>query len=137
VRWTCPQCDREFARARQSHVCVPGCTVDETFADHPAGQRAAYDAVVEHLRREGPVHEDAVRIGVFLKSEGKIAELRPKARGLTLLLFLAREVDDVRIRRRETTAQGRVMHTLRLLDAADVDDVVRAWLSEAYAAADA
>ncbi len=28
------------------------------------------------------------------------------------------------------------MHTLRLQDANDVDDVVCAWLSEAYAAAD-
>lgn len=35
-RWTCPRCDREFARARQSRVCVPGCAVDDTFADQPA-----------------------------------------------------------------------------------------------------
>ncbi|GAA3450671.1 hypothetical protein [Dactylosporangium matsuzakiense] len=29
ARWICPECEREFDRARQGHVCVPGGTVDD------------------------------------------------------------------------------------------------------------
>src|SRR5215470_19772214 len=73
-RWVCPYCEREFARAHQSHVCAPGGSVDDTFAGHPPGHRAVYAAIQAHLLSLGPVHEDAVAVGVFLKRDRKLAE---------------------------------------------------------------
>jgi hypothetical protein len=55
---------------------VPGCTVDRSFQGRPAVQRAIYDALITHLRTLGPVHEDAVAVGVFLLHERKFAEVR-------------------------------------------------------------
>jgi hypothetical protein len=43
-----------------------------------------YDALITHLRTIGPVHEDAVTVGVFLKHERKLAEVRPMARSLSV-----------------------------------------------------
>ncbi|HEY3685493.1 MAG TPA: DUF5655 domain-containing protein [Streptosporangiaceae bacterium] len=131
-RWTCPACDREFARARQSHFCVPGCTVEETFAGRPPVQREIYDAVVAYLTSLGPVHDDAVRVGVFLKSDRKIAELRPRVRWLSLFLALPRRLDDPRVSRVMDGAGDRVFHDIRLYTPDDVDDPLRAWLTEAY-----
>ncbi len=91
-RWTCPRCDREFGRANTAHVCVPGCTVDECFAPWPPLWRDIYDAIWEHLASLGPVHADAVKVGVFLLSDRKLAEVRPKARSLSLELLLPRTV---------------------------------------------
>lgn len=55
-RWTCPACDREFGRQRQSHQCVPGRTVDECFAARPPIQRDSYDVLIAHVRSLGEVH---------------------------------------------------------------------------------
>ena len=96
MRWTCPQCDREFARTNMGHVCVPGTTVDKVFAGHPSYMREVYDQVLERLRLSGPVHEDAVSVGVFLKAERKIAEVRPRARSLLLHVMLPRPVEGAR-----------------------------------------
>lgn len=134
-RWTCPACDREFARAGQSHTCVPGCTVDECFAGRPPIQRAIYDLLIGHLETLGPVHADAVRVGVFLKHDRKLAEVRPKARGLSLALMLPRTVDDPRVRRKVRTSADRVVHFLTLVDTDDVDEPVLDLLTEAYVAA--
>jgi hypothetical protein len=134
-RWTCPACEREFGRTHQSHVCVPGGTVDECFAGRPPVQRAIYDALMAHLDTLGPVHVDAVRVGVFLKHERKLAEVRPRARSLSLALVLPRPVDDPRIARRLPGSGGRIWHMLKLTAVADVDDRVRDWLTEAYHAA--
>jgi hypothetical protein len=131
-RWVCPACEREFGRAQQSHVCVPAWTVDDTFAGRPPAQRAIYDAIVEHLNGEGPFHEDAVRVGVFLKSERKFAEVRPKARGLWLDLVLPREIDDPRVSRRIRISADRVAHAVKLVSPAEFDERIRAWLTEAY-----
>lgn len=79
-RWTCPRCDREFGRANQAHTCVPGITVDECFAGRPPWQRPIYDAIVDHLESLGPVHADAVYVGVFLERAQKFAEVDDELR---------------------------------------------------------
>jgi hypothetical protein len=134
-RWTCPRCDREFERAHQAHVCVPGCTVEDTFAGRPPAQRAIYDAILAHLRSLGPVHVDAVSVGVFLKAQRKLAELRPMARSVSVGLFLPRLVDDPRIARRISVSADRTVHIVRLTVVDQLDDQLRGWLTEAYDAA--
>ncbi|HEU4426373.1 MAG TPA: DUF5655 domain-containing protein [Pilimelia sp.] len=134
-RWVCPRCEREFGRVNQSHVCVPGCTVDDVFARRPPVQRAIYDALMAHLAELGPVHVDAVGVGVFLKRDEKLAEVRPMARSLSLQFVLPRTLDDARVVRRMRISAGRFLHIVRLTDPGDVDETVRAWLAEAYLAA--
>ena len=131
-RWTCPRCEREFGKARQAHTCVPGITVDQTFAGRPAWQQPIYDAIVDHLATLGPVHADAVYVGVFLKRVQKLAEVRPKTRSVSLELVLPRAVESTRVARRITISPARVVHVVKLTDVAQVDDELRAWLTESY-----
>jgi hypothetical protein len=131
TRWICPNCEREFAAANQAHVCVPGITVNDLLARHPRWVSEIYAAVIEHLNALGPVHEDAVYVGIFLKSDRKIAEFRPRVRSVQLGLYLPYEVTDARIAR-ALPAADRVIHLINLISAQQVDDQLRGWLSEAY-----
>jgi hypothetical protein len=131
-RWTCPRCDREFGRALQSHTCVPGVTVDDAFAGRQPWQRAIYDEIIGHLESLGPVHEDAVSVGVFLKCDRKLAEVRPRSRDVSLALYLPRPDPDPRISRIFGRDGPRVIHMLALRRPDEVDDQVRRWLTEAF-----
>jgi hypothetical protein len=131
-RWTCPRCDREFGRARQSHTCVPGCTVDAAFAGRLPQSREVYDAILAHLQSLGPVHEDAVSVGVFLKRDRKLAEVRPRSRDVWLGLYLPRPASDPRFAKVMGHGGPRVFHILLLREADEVDDQVRQWLTEAF-----
>jgi hypothetical protein len=128
----CPNCEREFASANQAHVCVPGITVSELLRRHHGWMSEIYNAVIEHLTTLGPVHEDAVNVGVFLKSDRKIASFRPRVRSVQLSLFLPYELTDPRIARTLPVASGRVAHMINLTSADQVDHQLRGWLSEAY-----
>lgn len=110
-------------------MCVPGCTVDETFAPYPPVYREIYDRLVERL---GPVHEDAVRVGVFLKSEHKFAEVRPKARSLNLELTLPRRVEHPLVSRVLPIPGGRTAHFFKFTRVEDVDEQILDWMAEAY-----
>jgi hypothetical protein len=134
-RWRCPACDREFAREHQSHVCVPGNTVEETFAGRPAVQREIYNAIVGYLQTLGPVHIDAVKVGVFLKNETKLAEVRPMARALSLSVVLPYPLDHHRVSRRMKVSADRIAHNVKLSTVSDVDDELKEWLAQAYDAA--
>lgn len=111
---------------------MPGITVDAAFAGRPPAARAVYDAILAHVRSLGPVHEDAVSVGVFLKCDRKLAEVRPRSRDVWLGLYLPRPVHDRRIAKVFGPSGPRVVHVILLRDAADVDDLVRAWLTEAF-----
>ena len=132
TRWTCPRCDREFARTGQGHTCVPGCTVDETFAGRDPKFRAIYDAVLDHVRTLGEVHEDAVKVGVFLKRDRKLAELRPRSKDILVYLFLPHPIETARIAPARWASGPRVGHQLKLREVSDVDDEVRTWFTIAY-----
>jgi hypothetical protein len=111
---------------------VPGGGVDETFAGRPAYQRAIFDAIMRHLDTLGEVHLDAVSVGVFLKRERKMAEIRPKARSLRMWLVLGHRSLDPRVQRADATPGGRVAHVFKLTSAEDVDEGLRELLTEAF-----
>jgi hypothetical protein len=111
---------------------VPGITVETLLARHPAWVGEIYAEIVAELRSFGPFHEDAVDVGIFLKSDRKLAEFRPRVRSVLLWLLLPAPVDDVRVVRALPAAADRWAIGLKLTSAAEVDDQVREWLAEAY-----
>jgi hypothetical protein len=111
---------------------VPGGTVDESFAGRPAWQREVYDAIIGYLRTLGPVHEDAVKVGVFLLRHRKFAEVRPMARALALYLMLPKPVEHPLIARREALGRERFGHAFRLRALGDIDEPLRELLALAY-----
>lgn len=98
--WTCPACGRLFGRARQSHDCAPGLTLDEYFATGPPHERPVFDAVMRHLDTVGWFHADIVSVGVFLKNPHEFAELRPMQRRVALSFWLARPAQHRTVTRR-------------------------------------
>ena len=111
---------------------MPGITVNDLLARHPDWVKQIYRLVIEHLSSLGPVHEDAVNIGIFLKSDRKIAEFRPRVRSVLLSIYLPYEMSDARIARTLPAAAGRVIHLITLTSPAQVDDQLREWLSAAF-----
>lgn len=132
ARWRCPRCDREFGRARQSHTCIPGNSIDETFRGRPPEQRAIYDAIVRHVETLGEVHIDALQVGVFLKSDRKFADLRPKSKWLQCGVYLPYVIDDPRVARSFRLSEHRCISIFKLFDPADVDEQLREWLTDAF-----
>lgn len=51
--WTCPDCDRRFARRGQGHECAPAMTVEGYFSTGPPFERPVFEAVMESLREVG------------------------------------------------------------------------------------
>lgn len=128
MSWTCPSCDRTFARNKQSHVCEPGLSLEEYFSTGPPWERPVFEAVNAHVQTLGPVIVEPVAIGIFFKRPKLFVELRPLSKWVRLGLALARSVDDPRI----TSKLGDGWYGIRLREPSDVDDQVRAWLTQSW-----
>jgi len=132
MTWTCPGCGRAFARAHQSHGCSPALELADYFATGPSFERPVFDAVATHLRSVGPVRIEAVQVGILFKRQRTFAELRPGRDRLRLSLLVSRDLVDPRVVRRMTRSGRRWAVWVDLRAPADVDETVRAWLTEAY-----
>lgn len=130
--WTCPECERRFRRARQSHDCAPAMALEEYFSTGPDHERPIFEAVMRHLDTVGSVHVEPVSVGIFLKRSQTFAELRPKDRWVALSFSLPRKVDHERITRKVVCYHGRYYHVANLRSPEDLDERLRGWLSEAY-----
>ncbi|MGH9139276.1 MAG: DUF5655 domain-containing protein [Acidimicrobiales bacterium] len=136
MAWTCPSCQRQFGRAKQGHECAPALSLDEYFSTGPERERPIYEAVVAHLDTLGAYHVEPVSVGILLKRGRTFAELRPMVRWEALYVGFRRAVNDHRIARRIKGSGASTWYVVNLRSAADVDDVVRDWLTEAYVDAD-
>ncbi len=85
-----------------------------------------------HLATVGPVHEDSVQVGVFLKSDRKFVELRPMARALSVNLQMSRPISDARVARTQRITAVQHLNVVRVTDPDEVDEVLCGWLTEAY-----
>ena len=131
--WVCPRCDRQFGRVSQSHLCAPALSIDAYFAGRDETQRRIFEAISQQLESVGPVHCEAVDVGILFKHARTFAELRPRRRGMMLSLLLSRRLDNPRVTRIARPSRNRTAYGIRLFTPDEVDDEVRAWLTEAYA----
>ena len=129
--WSCPACGREFGK-RQAHVCAPALPVDTYFSRRPSVEREIFEAVREHLESLGPVIVEPVGVGILFKGKRTFVELRPRAKWVALSFGLNRRAEHPRITRTTRTNTARTYHGVRITGVANVDDVVRAWLTESY-----
>ena len=110
-------------------------TLEEYFSTGPPFERPIFEAVLAHLETLGPVHVEPVSVGIFLKKSGSLFELRPMTRWVALSFPLERKVTHPKIARKPYDAGRRFFHVANLRGPDDVDDDVKAWLTEAYLAA--
>jgi len=130
--WVCPACRRQFGKRNQSHDCEPAMSLDEYFSTGPDRERPIFEAVMAHLATVGPVHVEPVAVGIFLKRHRTFAELRPMQRWVALSFSLSRRMSHPLITRKVMAYGGRYFHVVNLAGPDDLDDEVRAALSEAY-----
>jgi hypothetical protein len=107
-------------------------TIEEYFSTGPAHERPVFDAVMAHVRTLGPVHADVVSVGIFLKNPRKFAELRPMQQWVAVSFSLARRARHRTITRKVITYGGRCWHVANVAVPDDVDDDLKALLTEAY-----
>ena len=85
-----------------------------------------------HLRTLGPVHVDAVSVGLFLKNPKKFAELRPRDRWVAVSFSLGRRATHRTIVRKVIPYGRRYWHIANVASPDDLDADLLALLTEAY-----
>jgi hypothetical protein len=129
--WTCPECAQTFVTRNASHSCVQ-LTLDGFFGDRRA-QRQLYEALLELVRRFGPVTVNVNRSRISFQARVRFATVARVTRsGLVCTFWLKREVVSPRITRVQLYPPSNYVHQFKPTDARELDDELAAWLRDAY-----
>jgi hypothetical protein len=131
--WQCPRCGRRFAAQNQTHACAALGSVDSHFAGADPQLRGVFDAIVASTTALGPFDILAEKTRIAFHARMSFAAFSVRRHWLDGHIILARVVSSPRFRRVEIYSRSNVLHAFRLVQPAEVDDELRAWLAEAYA----
>jgi hypothetical protein len=106
--------------------------LEEYFSTGPPFERPIFDAVMTHLAAVGPVHVEPVSVGIFLKRAQSFCQLRPMTKWTAMSFSLPHRVQHERIVRKPQEWNGRWWHVANLRTPDDLDDDLKACLTEAY-----
>lgn len=131
--WQCPECQRKFGRANQGHECAPAMDIEEYFETGPAFERPIFEVIRAHMQSVDPdVWFEPVSVGVFFKRRSVFLSLRTMTKWVAVGFSLDRKLDNGRISRKVVAHGKRYHHVVNVKDAAEIDQVLLDWLTEAW-----
>jgi hypothetical protein len=130
--WQCPRCRRYFANRNQSHFCGR-YDLAAHFRGKPSEIRAIFKAVLQAIRRCGPVKVLPEKTRIAFQVRMSFAQVTPRSRWVDGHVVLARRLEHPRFRRIDTISRRNHVHHFRLSAVSEVDAEVQSWLVEAYA----
>jgi hypothetical protein len=90
-------------------------------------------AVIGHVAGLGDdVVLEPTRDAVMVKKARTFAEVKPRQNATEVAFIVSRRIDDPRVLRTLDLTSRRIVHVVAVSDAAEVDQQLREWLTEAY-----
>ena len=129
--WKCPECGREFGRAKQWHSCAAK-GLDEHFRGRDPHLRGVFDLLVSKLRKLGPVKVDPVKTSINLTAGRHFAGVTVRGTFLRVGFFAPKRIVDSRIVHVERLGPDLFGHSVVVETAADLDGQLMRWLADAY-----
>lgn len=108
-------------------------TVDSHFAGKSPVVREIYDFLLATVQQFGPIIEEAKKTSIHLVHTTAFAGVATRKQHLVLTIKSDSELNSPRFHKVEQVSAKRFHGEIKIASPTDIDDEVRAWLSNAYA----
>ncbi len=130
--WTCPKCQRNFGKKRQSHLCSPGLSLEEYFDGAAPWEEPIFTVVRDHIATLGPVIVDPLNMGIKFKNGPMFLELRAMKKWVALGFSLGNRLASDRLSRKVIDYNNKFFHVINVDDPAMIDEEILGWITRSY-----
>lgn len=110
-------------------------SIDEYFESGPDFERPIFETVRDHMQSLDPdIWFEPVSVGIFFKRRSAFLKLRTMTKWIAVSFSLDRKLESGRLSRKVIAHGHRYFHVVNVRNAAEIDDELRAWLTEAWQA---
>ncbi len=109
--------------------------LDEYFATGPDFERPIFEVVRDHLQTFDPdIWFEPLLVGIYFKRRSTFVALRTMTKWIAVGFQLDRKLEHGRLSRKVVANGKRHYHVVNVRDAAEIDEELLDWLSEAWQA---
>lgn len=131
--WTCPSCNKTFAKNKQSHKCevVP---LDVLFEGKSPHIPELLEALLENIRptMTATVTTSRKAITLYAPSHKAFLGIEVKQKWFDIWFRLDRSIDEFPVFKVVKPSANIYAHYVRLHDSDDIDLILIDWIQEAY-----
>ena len=132
--WSCPDCERVFASANQSHMCTD-TTIDDLFEQKPVDLLLAFDKVLISVIDWEPCSVGTSTKSVVFSKRKAWLIVKPMSKELDLKIYTPDKLHHPSIKK-SVTYPNKYAHHLRISSPDDVTADLLALLRKGYDAYD-
>lgn len=131
MSWTCPECERVFARNKQAHSCE-SYPLDPLFFKSAKGVRELYDLLLARIKVFGPID---IRVGpynVSVRNLSTFMSIMPERDHLTIVFLRSELLDEFPIYQSHKQSSKRWANYVKIESPEEINHQLIAWLKDAY-----
>ncbi len=131
--WTCPKCDKIFARAHQSHRCIK-LPPEALFHGKAPELWLLFEHLVSELQKIGScrVTTSDKSISLYAANHKVFLVVQPKKKWMDIYFWLEAEVNEFPIFKTAQNRKDRWTHFVRLYSEEDIDAQLLRWLQQGH-----
>ncbi len=109
-------------------------SLEEYFETGPPFERPIFEAIRTHIESIDPaIWFEPVSVGIFFKRRTSFLQLRTMTKWVAVCFHLDRKLEHERLSRKVVRrGSPRYFHVVNVRDAADIDELLLDWLTEAW-----
>ncbi len=130
--WVCPNCQRCFKRADQTHTCKP-ISKDDLFSKRPPFLKNLFEKIEAIVSPFGEYREETVLPDViYFKTASTFMAVKVKKSYLELEFFLSHLENVPPVVKFLKISKNRVVHVVRVVNERHIDEQFMGWIKESY-----
>ena len=133
--WTCPHCNKTFAKENQWHVCV-NLPPEAALEGKAAILTTLFESLLAQVQNfaEFQVSASTKAISLYASNHKTFLVLQPKKKWMDVLFFLDREETEFPVFKVVPRSKTSWAHYVRLHDEEDLDAQLVRWIAEGHQA---
>jgi hypothetical protein len=133
--WVCPKCGRKFKRLGQSHSCK-AFPLQEHFEGKP-DSTLLYKKFMKALKKKiGYFKIDSLECCIHFVSDFTFASIKVLKQHIEVGFSLNHFISSKKIKNCKRLSVNRYLYYVKILDEADIDEILLKWIVEANAKGD-
>ena len=129
--WTCPTCDKRFARKNQWHSCA-NIDLQRHFNEKDPKLRKIFDALVSRIREFGDIRMNPVKSSVQFLASTTFLSVKVLRDSLNLEFYLKEKQERFPIYKTLQLSSKKIVHFIRISSNKEIDRQLVFWLKESY-----
>jgi len=129
--WVCPECNRKFARNKQSHSCIE-YDPEDLFIGKGEDIRHLCNLLIDRVKEFGEIEVHSGKWGLTIRRLSTFLSILIEKNHITLVFISVQPIDEFPVYQNYQHTGSRYSNSVKIESEDEIDDQLIRWLKQAW-----